>query len=316
MKFISEACEKKKCKYILKLKFSYMKNNYLLASLIVALFFISLNSDAQDESMSNSPANSSIAGKSFGLVNTTYNSDIVFLGRKSSSRAPYISVQTGYYHKSGLYINGSVSYLAASGEKRIDLFTSSAGYDYYQNKFSSGISGASYFFNNKSYTAKSALTGSLNAYAGYDFDILEVYLDGTAYFSNNTDFVLGLTIGHPFFAADGNLKIIPSVYLNAGTQNYYGDYDNNSRFGRHMLNGGVLQSQGTGMMGYGKFNMLDYEIGVPVSYTLNKFRFSFYPVYAIPVNAASITNNQDTYREDLNNSFFWSLGISYQILKK
>lgn len=293
-----------------------MKSNYLLASLIVLLFFIPLKSDAQDKSTSNSSANYPAADKSFGLVSTTYNSDIVFLGRKSPSKAPYISAQAGYYHKSGLYINGSVSYLAASGEKRIDLFTSSAGYDYYQNKFSSGISGTRYFFNNKSYTAKSALTGSLNAYAGYDFDILEVYLDGTAYFSNNTDFVLGLTIGHTFFAAGGNLKIIPSVYLNAGTQNYYGDDDNNSRMGRNMLNAAGLQSQGTGMMGYGNFNMLDYEIGVPVSYTLNKFRFFFFPVYAIPVNAASITNNQDTYREDLDNSFLWSFGMSYQILKK
>jgi len=59
---------------------------------------------------------------------------------------------------------------------------------------------------------------------------------------------------------------------------------------------------------------LDYELSVPVGYTLNKFRFSFTPVYAMPVNAATITNGQNTYKEDLSNSFFWSLGVSYKFL--
>ena len=138
-------------------------------------------------------------------------------------------------------------------------------------------------------------------------------MDGTAYFSSTTDFVLGLGVGHTFYTAGDNLKFIPSVYLNAGTQNYYGNYSNNRRFGRHMLDGGSSASMGTGMMGGGVFNVLDYELSIPVSYTLNKFRFSFIPVYAIPVNAATITNNQNTYKEDIANSFFWSLGVSYKL---
>lgn len=292
-----------------------MKNNHLFASLIALLFLLPLHSDAQDKSRSDSIGSYAITEKSLGLVSTTYYNDISFLGRKSSSKAPYVSAQAAYYHKSGVFINGSVSYLAVSGERRIDLFTSSIGYDYYRRQLSAGISTTKYFFNNQSYTAKSALTGNLNAYGGYDFDIVEVYIDGTAYFSNSTDIVLGLNVGHTFYAARGNLKIIPTIYLNAGTQNYYGDYGNNSRFGRHMLAGGASQSQGSGMMGYSNFNMLDYEFSVPINYTLNKFRFSFSPVYTIPINAANITNNLNIYKEDLSNSFFWSFGLSYHIYK-
>ncbi len=288
---------------------------HLFASVIIVLFIAPIKSGAQEKSAADSTVKYPMEEKSYGLVNASYNSDIVFLGRKSSSRAPYLTARAGYYHKSGLFINGAVSYLAASGEKRIDLFTPSVGYDFYREKFSTGISGTGYFFNNKSYTAKSALKSNLSAYADYDFDIVEVYIDGTAYFSNTTDFVLGLALSHTFYAAGDNLKFIPSVYLNAGTQNYYGDYSNNSRFGRHMLDGGSSASRGTSMMGGGVFNVLDYELSIPVSYTLNKFQFSFIPVYAIPVNAATITNNQDTYKEDINNSFFWSLGLSYKLEK-
>lgn len=293
-----------------------MKKIILPFLVFIALLIVQVKSVAQEKSANDSATTLSEGEKSYGLVSANYNSDIVFLGRKSSSRAPYLSAQAGYYHKSGLFINSTVSYLAASREKRIDLFTASGGYDYYKNNFVAGISATAYFFNNKSYTANSALTGYLGAYAGYDFDIVQVYMDGTAYLSNATDFILGLGVSHSFYLADDHLQIAPFAYIYAGTQNYYGDYGNNQRFGRHMLDGGSSQSPGTGMMGGGVFNILDYELSIPVSYTLNKFRFFFIPVYAIPVNAATITNNQDTYKEDITNSFFWSLGVNYKISKQ
>ena len=158
--------------------------------LLIALFTLPLNSIAQETSSSDS------AGKqpdkmSYGLAGTNYNSNIIFLGRKSSSVAPYLSASAGYYHKSGLFINGGASYLAASGENRIDLFTASTGYDYYLKNFSVGISGTKYFYNTKSTTVKSELSGNLSAYLDYDFVLADVYVDGSTYFSNTTDFIFG-----------------------------------------------------------------------------------------------------------------------------
>ena len=275
---------------------------------------VPIKSISQEESTADSTVKESpMEKKSYGLVSTNYNSDIVFLGRKSSSRAPYLSAFAGYYNKSGLFTNGGASYLAASGEKRIDLFTVTTGYDFYLKNFSAGISGTKYFFNNKSYTVKSELAGNVSAYMDYDFDIADVYIDGSTYFSNTTDFIVGVSVSHTFYAVNDNLTITPTAYLNAGTQNYYSDYNNNLRFGRHMLGDGRSLSMGTGMMGGGSFKVLDYELSVPVSYGFKKFSFSFSPVYAIPVNAATITNDQNTYKEDISNSFFWSLGVSYKI---
>lgn len=292
-----------------------MKNILLLAFILMVLFIAPIKSIAQEISTAGSAVKTgSMKKKSYGLAGTNYNSDIVFLGRKSSAKTPYLSAFAGYYHKSGLFINGGASYLAASGENRIDLFTVTSGYDFYLKNFGAGIYGTKYFFNDKSYTVKSELSGNVSAYMGYDFDIVDVYIDGSTYFSNTTDFIVGAGVRHTFYAANDKLTITPAIYLNSGTQNYYSDYNNNRRFRRNMMsNGGGSPSMGTGMTGAGSFNVLDYEWSVPLSYTMKKLNFSFTPFFAIPVNPATITNNQDTYKEDLSNSFFWSVGVSYKI---
>jgi hypothetical protein len=290
-----------------------MKNLPLFTFFLLVLFTVPIKSIAQETPSGDSTIEHHAEEKSFGLVSTNYYSNIVFLGRKSPSRDPYLSAFAGYYHKSGLFINGGASYLAASGENRIDLLTATTGYDLYLGSFSGGISGTKYFFDTKSNTVKSELSGYVNVYADYDFDIVDVYIEGNAYFGNTSDFISGLGISHKFYAANDNLTITPAVYLNAGTQNYYSNYNNNLRFGLHMTEDDG-SSMRIAMGGRRSFKALDYELSVPVGYTLNKFRFSFTPVYAMPVNAATITNGQNTYKEDLSNSFFWSLGVSYKFL--
>jgi len=258
--------------------------------LLMMLLIVSVSSYSQEKK---SPDSSSAVTKesSYILAGAAFNSDIVFLGRKSSIKSPYISTSAGYYHKSGLFITGIVSYLAASQQNRIDLFTASGGYDYYKKNFSAGISATGYVFNNKSYTVKSALAANLNAYADYDFDILEVYADGTMYFSNQSDFILSASVSHNFYTANDKLKISPTFSLYSGKQNYYSSYNNNKRFGQHMINTGSSNTMGIGMMSGGIFNIQNYEFSVPVRYDLKYFRFQLLPVYAIPVNPATITDN-------------------------
>ena len=290
-----------------------MKKIAYSIAFLMALIALRLESIAQVATSTDSTVKRLDNIKSYSLVGMAYNSDIVFLGRKSPIKSPYLSVSAGYYHKSGLFINGIISYLATSGGKRIDLFTASGGYDYSKINLTAGISGTGYIFNNKSYTAKSALTGNLNVYADYDFDIVEVYLDGTAYFSNQSDFIFSAAVSHNFYSDNGNLKISPAFSMYGGTQNYYSSYKNDLQFGRHMNNNGSPAS--IGMMGGGFLNILNYEFSVPVTYGVKNFQFIFFPVYAMPVNAATITDNQNTYKEDLANNFFWSLGVSYKISK-
>lgn len=292
-----------------------MKKINVLFVLLATLLIVSVSSYSQDKK---GPDSSSAIAKesSYVLAGTAFNSDIVFLGRKGLSKSPYISASAGYYHKSGFFITGIVSYLAASQQNRIDLFTASGGYDFYKKNFTTGVSATGYAFNNKSYTVKSALTANLNAYADYDFGILEVYTDGTIYFSNQSDFIFSAAVSHNFYTANDKLKISPTFSLYGGTQNYYSNYNNNKRFGQHMLNTGNSNTMGTGMMNGSILNIQDYEFSVPVIYDLKHFRFQFLPVYAIPVNPATITDNLNTYQEGLSNTFFWSMGVFYKFSKQ
>lgn len=290
-----------------------MKKKVSFTALLVVLSVITTVSFSQVKIKADSSDVTS--NQNYFLAAAAFNSDIVFLGRESLAKSPYISASVGYYHKSGLFISGIISYLAASQQNRVDLFTATGGYDYYKKNLSAGVSATGYIFNDKSYTTKSALTANLNAYADYDFDFLEIYAAGTMYFSSQSDFIFSLAASHNFYTAKDKLKISPTFSLYGGTQNYYSNYNNNLRFGQHMLNGGSGNGMGTGMMGITSFNIQNYEFSIPVQYDYKRFRFMLYPVYAIPVSAATIINNQDTYIEDLKNTYFWSLAVYYKFIK-
>lgn len=295
----------------------YILNKQDFIFFITLFFCLTSNLNAQEKVLTDSSNKSLITLKSYGEIRTLYNSDVIFLGRNSSVKTPFMSTSASYFHKSGLFVNGSASYLTNSSEARFDLFSTTIGYDFFLDQFNSGFSGSVYFFNSQSTTVNSQLTGNLSAYLGRDFGIIDVTTIGTLYFSQNSDFVIYLGANHNFYAINGNLKINPSVSLNAGTQNYFSNYNNNIHFGGGMISGGGPSSMGGGMNKNGNgFTILDYEFSLPVSYTLKKFSISITPIYSIPVSPATIYNGQTTYTEQISNTLFWSVGIKFKIFNQ
>ena len=153
-----------------------------------------------------------------------YTSDYYYMGRSDSAAAPYFSATLGYFHKSGLFIRSSLSYLTASAEQRVDLVTLSAGYDYFDTKLAAGGSVTEYFFSDLSYAVQAEMRTYLNGYIGYDLSIFMLYADASVGFSEGTDFFLGGEISRTFYASGNKLRITPALYLNAGTQKYYDAY--------------------------------------------------------------------------------------------
>ena len=73
------------------------------------------------------------------------------------------------------------------------------------------------------------------------------------------------------------------------------------------------------MVNASSFKILDYEPTMPIEYTMGKCVISFVPTYSIPVNAALVdiqttkangTVVNRTKTEQLENTFYWTLGIS------
>lgn len=253
---------------------------------------------------------------SFARVSLSYSSDFVYAGRKDSVALPYSTASLGYFHKSGLFAQGFLSYLTSSDEQRVDMTGLTAGYMFTSSMFYAGASGTAWFYNDSSYSVQSETGGNLYAYAGYDFDVLDLTLDATTLFSESTDFLAGIELSRMFFMANDKFKLTPSMYTLFGTQNYYNEYFTYRRTGSTHRGRGPGGGMGGGDMMpesevVSQFSLLAYEFSMPASYTAGKFRFFFTPTYVIPKNPLVIITDDVTETESLDNSFYWTLGASY-----
>ncbi|MBL6448743.1 hypothetical protein JMN32_20695 [Fulvivirga sp. 29W222] len=267
-------------------------------------------------------ANDTTSTDSYVRLGLRYKSDYFYMGRADSAKAPYFVPTVGYYHKSGLFINGGMSYLATDTEGRIDLFTVTAGYDYFGKKLMTGISISEYFFSDQSYAVQAEMNTFLSAYAGYDFEAFMLITDASLGFSESTDFFLGAELSRMFYMARNKLIITPSFYTNLGTQRYYNEYYTKRSITTG--SGGSGKGHGSGSNGgsssttmnieileYEKFQILDYELGIQATYKLKQLRFTLAGTLLFPVNPSTVVTDQETYEEDLETGFLWSASIRY-----
>jgi len=261
---------------------------------------------------------------SYVLMDISYMNDAVFMGRRDSIAAPYLLPSIGYYDKSGLFVDATVSYLTSSDEQRVDLFYLTGGYLFDSNNWSGGVSGTTYFYNEDSYNVQSEVVADITGLIGYDFKLLELSVYASSYFNKNSspDIFLGFMADHTFRAFDDHLLFAPRFSVYAGSQYFYEEYYTNSRLGNRKSSGG----QGSGPGGSvgpvtevtivqiaeaSEFNVLNMELGFPFQYHFDQFILSLTPTWAFPQTPATLTTDTETFKEDLENVFYWSVGLSY-----
>jgi hypothetical protein len=304
-----------------------MKTIKLKVSLIALILFIT-NTMGQNKSGNNQNTNKN--DTSYTLASINFISDAIFMGRKDSISAPYLYPSITYHHKSGFYASGSFSYLTKSNESRIDLSLMTAGFDFTFNKFDGDISFTKYFFNEDSYNVISEVEADITARLGYDFTAFNLVLTANSYFNSDksSDFFLSSEISHDFVTNNNKFQISPSAGIYLGTQHFYEQYYIYNRFGN-----GTRQSQGAGQgngqtQGSGgtstqtiitdvafqeseKFNIMAIALSLPIWYVNNPFTVLFLPSYALPQTPATLTVDDVIYKENLENTFYWILGFSY-----
>ena len=256
---------------------------------------------------------------SYVSIALNYISDAVFMGRKDSITAPYLYPSITYHHKSGFYASGSFSYLTKSNESRIDLFLVSAGYDFTVKKFSGDFSITKYFFNEDSYNVISEVEADLTAAISYDFNVINLGLTSSLYVNNGSgsDFFLSSEISHDFISSNNKFQISPTAGIYLGSQNFYEEYYMTSRFG----NDGRGQGQGSGgatetittvsIEESEKFNLMAIEFSLPMWYAHKQLTVSFLPMFVLPQSEATIIAGDTLVEENLDETFYWMLGLSY-----
>lgn len=262
---------------------------------------------------------------SYVSLGLNFMSDAVYFGRKDSITAPYLYPSITYFNKSGLYATGSLSYLTKSNESRIDLFLGTIGYEITSEKFRGDLSFTKYFFNTDSYNVISEVEADITATAGYDFKVLDLSLSLTTFFNNgnSSDFILSSEISHNFVTKHRDFQISPTIGIFFGSQNFYEEYYINNRFGSQRSQGSG-QGQGTGTGGTTtttstvilneseKFGLMAIEFSSPIWYVAKPFTMTFLPVLVIPQNPATLTVDNTIYKEDLENTFYWMVGLRYR----
>ena len=300
--------------------------NYKLSSLLLILI---CNYTVFGQNTSDSVEQSQMGDPSYVSIAVNFMNDAVYLGRKDSISAPYLYPSITYFNKTGLYATGSFSFLTKSNESRIDLFLGTIGYEINSKKFSGDISFTKYFFNTDSYNVISEVEADLTATVGYDFDIFNLNLSLTNFFNKNStsDIFLSSEISHDFVSTDRKFQISPTMGIFLGSQNFYKEYYIYNRFGSERSTGsGQGSGQGTGSTAdpietttttvvleeSEKFDLMAVEFSIPIWYMAKPFTVSFLPVLVVPQNPATLTVDSAIYEEDLENTFYWMVGLSYR----
>lgn len=256
-------------------------------------------------------------GISFLFADLSYSSDAVFLGRRDSVAAPYLMPSLGYYHRTGFYVDASLSYLIKD-ENRVDMGLFSAGYRFDANGLNGGIAATKYFFNEESYNVQSQTSGNLMALLGYDFGFLELSVTGSVYFSEDgdTDFFAGLILDNTLSLIENKLILNPTFRLNAGSQYFYQEYYQNSRLGNRKGKNAMQQMpvETIKVEEASNFNILSVELSLPVYYYHNQFIFSFRPHLAFPQGESKIITPDFVFEETLEDVFYFSVGIGYWLI--
>jgi len=260
--------------------------------------------------------------KSYFKVQTSYLTNAVFNGRKDSAALPYLMPSIEYNHKSGLYLNATLSYLA-NKQSRIDVFDLTAGYNFETSnqKFYGTAYANKSFYNNNSNNVQSDVQGNIGAFATYVTNIVSFSASANVMFSSTTDLNLNFGIEKTIVLnEDETWSITPSVTANFAGTGFYQSF-NGKRIGRfgQPVNSRIEVSSPK------KFQLMAYELSSSINYDAEKWGFYVTPYYAIAQNPVTtiitvkgpggniipLPNgpNPRTTLEKIENSFFAELGV-------
>ena len=241
---------------------------------------------------------------------TNYASRLHFFGRTDSLKSSALVPSVTAKFSNGLYLSGSFIFVNnADASLKYTAAITEAGYRFGKNKGLAGSIYADKFF----YAANSSLVQSVQkGQAGFALshlnNILDINTGGSAVFSDKTDFFVNGGIDHLFRVETGSsvLLIIPTATINAGTQNFTSTYLKK----RNVLFFPVADESVT--TNDQKFQVLSYEVSMPITYIYNKLAISFTPGYVIPQNVVKVANRPDL-ANNAKNLFYANIGFTYTL---
>jgi hypothetical protein len=222
-----------------------------------------------------------------------YNSTLNYYGRtgslKSSGFFPLAELWFGknfYVNAAPVFINNSLTRFEYAGT------VATAGYQFNRKqKFSGHMYVVKPIYRHNSDLVQSALEAQFAATFTWLNKILNVTAGGDIKWSDQADFGVMASLDHIFRFKGGrrtNFVLDPSVTVNAGTQRFVQTHY--KKTGNFLILPGVEQEVTTTSHA---FNVLSYELSMPVIMAKGKFQWLINPAYVVPQNLVTIDNRPD-----------------------
>ena len=244
-----------------------------------------------------------------------YQSTLHYLGRVDSLKSSGLFQVIGFKSKMGLYLNSTFIFFQNAATPLSYTGTIlEAGYRFpYSKNFSGNIYYNHFLYKDKSVLQQAALKGQAGINTTYNNKVVNVNLGGDVKFSNGqSDF--GLTAGlDRLFLFTGIidnavLALNPSAYVYSGTHNYFQNVKKNNGQGI----GNLLGSNSSSLKQAKQFEILAYELSVPVVLVKGKFNAYVSPAYVMPQNLVATAGRPDL-SERGSNLFYISAGVGVRL---
>ncbi len=222
-----------------------------------------------------------------------YNSNLNYLGRTDSLRSSGIFPMAELSFSNGLYLNAAPVFISnAISSFEYAGTVATAGYRFMnkKNSFGGNLFFTKPIYKKQSELVQSALDGQFTTLFTWNNSVINLNAGGDIRFSENIDYGLTAGVDHLLRIEPGNnlvLVINPSAYVYAGTQQFTRTYYKQSSF---LLFPGAEQQVTESVKG---FNILSYELSVPVVLAKGKFQFIGSPAYVIPKNLVQVEGRPD-----------------------
>lgn len=230
------------------------------------------------------------------IVGASWGNNSSFLGRNQAEKLPFYSTDISYISKSGFWLS-AIGYHIVNTPDVFDEVDVSAGWSFALSpRLDAAVYYSKFFFSPGSTLIKSATGNAVSGYLGLDWSVLYSRFTTTSTFGASTDFFLILDNSRYFGTGKvlhrhDSITIEPRFSILAGTQHFVEthmmtapapDMSPVSGPGRPggPGGGGTTQTETATT----NFGVLNYELALPITYSINNVSLELLPRYSIPVN--------------------------------
>lgn len=244
-------------------------------------------------------------------VGVSYGSDIIFFGRTSQRKFPFMTGDVVYNTKSGFFVYGSIINVSnlTPFVNEVDF---GAGYIFRPSKqFTITPSYTRFVFNKDAPIIKSTSSNDIDIKNTYDFKVLKSSITIDYLFGRTSDIFVTINNTRHFesnfsiFDDKDYLTLDPTISIILGTQNFVESYDDDFH-NRHNTTGkpdpdyyNIYGDRNAARV----FDGLNYSFKIPLAYNRPHYTLEAAYRYAIPINVQGpLVNHKESF---LNLTFYY-----------